>query len=569
MNSILGQKLKNAAWFFDSWYNAGTYYFPGRQGKLWTTTDWASWTAVLTGVNDDVYNIVNEEGISVVTGRSGNILTSTDQANWTNRKTGFDQTFSGVAYGAGVFVASDFNGNVLQSSTGSNWNNVFTPAIAISWINVLFADGKFVAMSSQGEWILSPTGNTGEWSLPSAGFAGFPGITSFRYLNGDWFAVGRDGFLRSSANLTTWATHDVVTTNDFEEISYGDGTFVVVGQGGAIYSSTDGTTWTERISTTANNLFHVTYGNGKFVVLGQSGTALTSIDGINWSSANQVSPPSNAQGLTIRDGQFEALDTSGRISLSSDGLAWTSVQTPVGQSMRGTAVSDTTMVVVGSGGLIMTGALPPPKNLVINLVGVGEVNISPEGSPYPHLSKVTLTAVANEDYAFSNWSGDAAGNANPLIVTMDADKTITANFVLALSGFSLWRFTQFTEEERKDDELSGPQADYDGDGLTNFEEYLLSTNPKDPNTDGGVKIDTIEIAGVEYLIIKYDRNTGVSGVTQRVEIGDDLEEWKFGPAFTEVFIVSNNGDGTQTVTIRILEPFDDLERLFVRLVLEE
>jgi uncharacterized repeat protein (TIGR02543 family) len=41
---------------------------------------------------------------------------------------------------------------------------------------------------------------------------------------------------------------------------------------------------------------------------------------------------------------------------------------------------------------------------------------------------VTLTAVPAQDYSFSGWKGDAKGAANPVTVTMDKDKTVTADF---------------------------------------------------------------------------------------------------------------------------------------------
>lgn len=50
---------------------------------------------------------------------------------------------------------------------------------------------------------------------------------------------------------------------------------------------------------------------------------------------------------------------------------------------------------------------------------------------------VQLTASPNSGYVFSSWSGDATGSVNPINVTMTANKNITANFVLAGSGFTL------------------------------------------------------------------------------------------------------------------------------------
>jgi photosystem II stability/assembly factor-like uncharacterized protein len=556
------------SWFWDCWHDGTSYYFPGRQGKLWKTTDFSSWTAYVLDTNEDLYNIVNQENITVVTGRGGNIFTSTDQENWTNRKTGFTQSFSGLAYGAGLFMASDYDGKVIKSSDGITWDISFTPGINITWQTIVFEDGKFVAMSSAGEWILRPA-DVDIWSLPSVGFDGFPSVSSLRYLNGDWYVTGRDGFLRSSSNLTNWSTHDQVTTNDLRDTAFGDDVFVAVGEGGAIYSSADGSTWVERTSTTTNYLNYVAYGNGKFVALGASGTALTSIDGVTWSSGNQVNQPFNAQDLVFREGQFVALDTSGRVSISSDGLSWTTIQVPISQNLRATAVNDEILVAVGNDGLIMSADLPPPKNLVVNKVGNGQVTIDPDASPYADQSKVTLTASADPDYAFSNWSGDATGNTNPLVVTMDSDKTITANFVLAVSGFRLWVYQEFTEEERSDEDFSGAQADPDKDGLTNFEEYLRGSNPNEPNSEKGIELDTVDIADVTYLVIRYDRDRGVSGVTQRVEVGDDLVNWESGPTYTEIYQVDNNGDGTETVTVRILDPLVNLTSWFIRLVLEQ
>jgi CSLREA domain-containing protein/uncharacterized repeat protein (TIGR02543 family) len=50
------------------------------------------------------------------------------------------------------------------------------------------------------------------------------------------------------------------------------------------------------------------------------------------------------------------------------------------------------------------------------------------GTQYWEGTVVQLTATANTGYAFFNWSGDASGTDNPVSVTMDADKSVTANF---------------------------------------------------------------------------------------------------------------------------------------------
>ncbi|HEY3311515.1 MAG TPA: LamG-like jellyroll fold domain-containing protein [Anaerolineales bacterium] len=49
-------------------------------------------------------------------------------------------------------------------------------------------------------------------------------------------------------------------------------------------------------------------------------------------------------------------------------------------------------------------------------------------APYHYGDQVTLTAVPVPGWHFVNWSGDASGTTNPLVITIDANKTVTATF---------------------------------------------------------------------------------------------------------------------------------------------
>ncbi len=57
-------------------------------------------------------------------------------------------------------------------------------------------------------------------------------------------------------------------------------------------------------------------------------------------------------------------------------------------------------------------------------------SVTPSGSgDYPENRNVRLEATGSLGYEFSNWSGDLSGSTNPVVITMDADKNITANFI--------------------------------------------------------------------------------------------------------------------------------------------
>jgi uncharacterized repeat protein (TIGR02543 family) len=82
--------------------------------------------------------------------------------------------------------------------------------------------------------------------------------------------------------------------------------------------------------------------------------------------------------------------------------------------------------------LTSTTYVPPINTYTLTLNAVnGTIGASPlpVGGVYEQGTVVTLTANADSGYHFTNWSGDAGtGTISPVTITMDADKTVTANF---------------------------------------------------------------------------------------------------------------------------------------------
>ena len=67
--------------------------------------------------------------------------------------------------------------------------------------------------------------------------------------------------------------------------------------------------------------------------------------------------------------------------------------------------------------------------LTVTAVG-GSVTRSPAKAGYNRGETVTLEAVPNTGYSFTNWSGDLSGSTNPVRLAIDADKSVTAGFAL-------------------------------------------------------------------------------------------------------------------------------------------
>ncbi|WP_299990494.1 InlB B-repeat-containing protein [uncultured Pontibacter sp.] len=88
-------------------------------------------------------------------------------------------------------------------------------------------------------------------------------------------------------------------------------------------------------------------------------------------------------------------------------------------------------------------AIPASEySLAVSTTGGGAVSKSPDRATYTAGSAVSLTATPATGYQFAGWGGDASGTANPLTVTMDGDKAVTATFTAVTAGPS--QVTGFT-----------------------------------------------------------------------------------------------------------------------------
>ncbi len=106
--------------------------------------------------------------------------------------------------------------------------------------------------------------------------------------------------------------------------------------------------------------------------------------------------------------------------------------------------------------------------------------------------------------------------------------------------------------------LGGPEADDDGDTLTNFFEYLYGSRATDASDAPipAIAIQTINVDGSpdDYVTLSFQQNRNAKGATLNVEIAENLIEWTSTPTVTVEWTRTSNDDGTDTVTLRFAEP---------------
>jgi uncharacterized repeat protein (TIGR02543 family) len=86
-------------------------------------------------------------------------------------------------------------------------------------------------------------------------------------------------------------------------------------------------------------------------------------------------------------------------------------------------------------GAIEYGGTTVNYTLTTNVSGSGSV--SPSSGTYTSGTAVTLTATPASGWIFSNWSGDASGSSNPVTITMNSNKSVTAVFTQTTTNYTL------------------------------------------------------------------------------------------------------------------------------------
>lgn len=151
----------------------------------------------------------------------------------------------------------------------------------------------------------------------------------------------------------------------------------------------------------------------------------------------------------------------------------------------------------------------------------------------------------------NNWIASRGIHGNPM------ETISTMNFIE-------WQNWTFGTNDLADPAISGPDADPDGDGWSNFAEFALGMHPEDasdlPNQiRGGFQ----EIEGVTHLSIEFESWPGALGVTYFMEVSQDLKTWSENTM--EMMPSPPHADGSITRMFRSISPASSSNTDFARL----
>jgi len=212
----------------------------------------------------------------------------------------------------------------------------------------------------------------------------------------------------------------------------------------------------------------------------------------------------------------------------------------------------------------------------------GTIEIDPRGGIYEEGTDVTLKAIADFGYQFSGWSGDLSGMGNPITISMDSEKNVTANFTYVGGGTIVFATNCGGAAYRSDKGVdftadmnnSGGSTYYSGSNISGTTDDILyqteryggtfSYNINLPNGDYDVTLMFAEIyhdsSGKRVFNVKIEGNDVISKLDIWSKAGKNA-------AYEETHLITVNdgklnisfssiSDNAKLSAIKVIKPAD-------------
>jgi uncharacterized repeat protein (TIGR02543 family) len=144
----------------------------------------------------------------------------------------------------------------------------------------------------------------------------------------------------------------------------------------------------------------------------------------NGQGSNPTASPTKSAACST-NGQYvygESIALSGAVP----GTGW-QISGWTGTANDGSTASTNSLLMKGSNHTVSVNYAQTEYSLTINSAH-GTVTKNPNKATYHYGEGVQLTAVPATGWSFANWTGNATGTNNPVSVTIDGNKAVTANY---------------------------------------------------------------------------------------------------------------------------------------------
>jgi hypothetical protein len=213
-------------------------------------------------------------------------------------------------------------------------------------------------------------------------------------------------------------------------------------------------------------------------------------------------------------------------------------------------LSETSVLMDGNKNV--TATFTAQASLRVVVIGNGTLNV-PDSGAVPVGSQVALVATPAAGWEFERWDGAVSGTSASAPLTVDGNKVVRAYFRQSISG---WKQQHFNETQLGQPAVSGDDADPDGDGVLNWQEFAHGSNPHDAGSTGR---GTIERDGNEMVVVFTRHQNPADGTHVECQAARTLDAWS---ADELVLQVLEQSAGVETLEARF--PMAGHSRGFMR-----
>lgn len=326
----------------------GQFVVAGDNGRIMRSTDGQSWTTITppAGYESRLFQACAYlNGAFFLAGGNGGLLRSTDGLDWTPINTGAGHWFTGIAYDGTNYVLSAGYRVFVTSPDLVNWTEHYLDDARFNGagFNALVAAGGQLVAVGVGGGIQRSTDHGAGWTSVGA-VGGRTELTTVVYRNGRFVVVGSDGGIFTSPDGMVWNRSDTQNGPWLTGVDYGAGAYVAVSRSGTVLRSTDGAAWSQVEVGDYDETLGVVFAGGEFTAVGNAGLVRRSLDGLHWTTLRLSGGRLNA--VAVKGNVRVAVGDNGRIMRSTNGSDWTD-QSVGGPSLHQVRALDDMFIAVG------------------------------------------------------------------------------------------------------------------------------------------------------------------------------------------------------------------------------